>query len=217
MMRRFNRAFTMIELVFVIVVIGILAILAIPRLDRDLREEAQTNILNAIRYTQHLALMDDKQMFDNPKWQQRYWQIAFNECASGSNNFFYKIGSDNNMGGGGQFSKAESAIDGATGLPYFWPAGTDCSKGGDGTVSSNIFISKKYGINSVTFSGGCAGAKYVGFDNLGRPHVHFGGSSSPDNSSYMSSDCKITFSFKDSSINPFTVTITKETGYAYTN
>ncbi len=214
-MKRFNRAFTMIELVLVVVVIGILAALAIPRLDRDLQEEAQTNILNAIRYTQHLALMDDKHIFNNPKWQKRYWQIAFGDCGGG--HYFYKIGSDDNMDGNGQFSKTEAAIDGATLLPYFWVAGTNCDDGGDGTVSPDIFITKKYGINSISFSGGCAGAQYIGFDNLGRPHVHFGGSDSPDQSSYMRSDCNITFSFEDSTIAPFTITITKETGYAYVN
>ena len=214
-MKRFNRAFTMIELVLVVVVIGILAALAIPRLDRDLKEEAQTNILNAIRYTQHLALMDDKHIFNNPKWQKRYWQIAFGDCGGG--HYFYKIGSDDNMNGNGQFSKTEAAIDGATLLPYFWAAGTNCDDGGDDTVSPDIFITKKYGINSISFSGGCAGAQYIGFDNLGRPHVHFGRSDSPDQSSYMKSDCNITFSFEDSTIAPFTITITKETGYAYVN
>jgi len=47
-----HSAFTMIELVLVIVVLGILAALAMPRLERDLRQEAKDNLLSAIRYTQ---------------------------------------------------------------------------------------------------------------------------------------------------------------------
>ena len=214
MRRRLNSAFTMIELVMVIVVIGILAVLAIPRMDRDLREEAVTNILGAIRYTQHLALIDDKHIFDNANWQRRFWQISFSQCGV-SGKFFYTIGSDENMDGA--VSKDETALDGATTLPFYWDKTQLCDKGGDGTVSSDIFLSKKYGINSVTFSDGCAGVDNIGFDKLGRPQVNFQGSSAPDLSSYMSSDCKITFGFADSAINPFTIIITKETGYAYLN
>ncbi len=68
-------AFTMLELVFVIVVLGILAALAMPRLDRDLRQEAKDNILSAIRYTQHLALTDDKTV-PGTAWQANLWKIA---------------------------------------------------------------------------------------------------------------------------------------------
>jgi len=74
-------AFTMIELVLVIVVLGILAALVMPRLDRDLRQEAKDNILSAIRYTQHLALIDDKTV-PGTAWQANLWKISFNSNTS---------------------------------------------------------------------------------------------------------------------------------------
>jgi len=40
-----KNAFTMVELLFVIIVIGILASLAMPRLDRDNKQEASDNKL----------------------------------------------------------------------------------------------------------------------------------------------------------------------------
>lgn len=61
-------AFSMLELVFVIVVIAILASLAIPRLERDFRTEARTNIISALRYTQHMALIDDKRDPFDSSW-----------------------------------------------------------------------------------------------------------------------------------------------------
>ncbi|RRS32490.1 MAG: hypothetical protein P794_01225 [Epsilonproteobacteria bacterium (ex Lamellibrachia satsuma)] len=203
----------MIELVFVIVVLGILAALAMPRIDRDIRQEAAQTILSNIRYTQHLALMDNKQKFDDPKWQQRFWKIMFGTC-TGTDKFFM-VGSDDNTDNGSFFDKNESAIDQTSGKPMFWSNGTDCSDGGDNTVSPQIFLSKKYGINNFAFSGGCTGIQYIGFDNLGRPHVGFGGSTSPDYSSYMPSDCNIQFTFTDTSIPALNVRVNKETGYAY--
>ena len=205
-------AFTMIELVVVIVVLGILATVALPRLDRDIRQEAADSLLSNIRYTQHLAQMDNKQMFDDNRWQQRYWKIMFGTC-SGSDRFFM-IGSDSDMNNGSFFDRNESAIDASTQLPMFWSNGTPCADGGDGTVSNELFLSKKYGINGFTFAGGCAGTQYIGFDNMGRPHIGFGGSATPNHSSYMASDCTITFNFTDTSITAVNITILKETGYA---
>ncbi len=205
-------AFTMIELVVVIVVLGILAALALPRIDRDLRQEAADSLLSNIRYTQHLAQMDNKQMFDNSNWQQRYWKIMFGTC--GGTDRFFMVGSDTDMNSGSFFDRNESAIDPTSGKPMFWSNGTACSSGGDGTVSNELFITKKYGIDSFTFAGGCAGTQYIGFDNRGRPHVGFGGSTSPDYTSYMASDCNITFNFIDTDIPALNITILKETGYA---
>ena len=74
-----KEAFTMLELVFVIVVLGILAALALPRIDRDLRQEAGDNILSAIRYTQHLALNDDKINPSINDWQKSLWQVRFTQ------------------------------------------------------------------------------------------------------------------------------------------
>ncbi|MGD9717776.1 MAG: type II secretion system protein, partial [Sulfurimonadaceae bacterium] len=50
-----KKAFTMLELVFVIVVIGILAAVIIPRMDRDNASEAAIELQSQIRYAQHLA------------------------------------------------------------------------------------------------------------------------------------------------------------------
>ena len=45
-----KRAFTMIELIFVIVVVGILAAMIMPRLERNGAKEAATQLLTHIRY-----------------------------------------------------------------------------------------------------------------------------------------------------------------------
>lgn len=66
----------MLELVFVIVVIGILAAAIIPRMQRENTAEATLKLLSDLRYTQHLALVDDK--YDaTATWFQNRWKIRF--------------------------------------------------------------------------------------------------------------------------------------------
>ncbi len=55
-----HRAFTMLELIFVIVVVGILSFMAASSFQRNTVQEATDQLLSHIRYTQHLAMMDDK-------------------------------------------------------------------------------------------------------------------------------------------------------------
>jgi len=205
-------AFTMIELVLVIVVLGILAALAMPRLDRDLRQEAADSILSNIRYTQHLALMDDKQKFDKAKWQQRFWHLYFGTCESKA---FYTIGSDDNMdsSSNARVDHTEAAIDPANGKLIWATDGSSCSGTQSPTdISPNIFIGKKYGVTTITPGGGCSN-KYIGFDHLGRPYASaFPSSSKPNNAGRISSMCTFTFALSDGGT--FAISIQPETGYA---
>jgi len=215
-------AFTMIELVFVIVVLGILAAMAMPRVERDLRQEAADNILSAIRYTQHLALMDNVVDPTNLSWQQKFWSFGKSGCSD--NGIYYYIASDTDMDAGIGIDVEEAAIDAANGGWMNGVNGAPCEATlagqvfADGTrPSKNIFLTKKYGIieDDATMFGSCAGATtYIGFDYLGRPHGGFADSGSPNYSSILAADCNLTFSFQDGSPN-LVITIKKETGYAF--
>jgi len=202
-----TKAFTMIELVFVIVVLGILAALAMPRLDRDLRQEAADNILSAIRYTQHLALNDDKTDPFDTNWQKELWQIRFTVSADNKATF-YTISSDQDQDG--FVDKSETAIDPINGHYMYNASGATVDM--DSDESPNIFIGKKYGINSLTLNGGCT-VQHLAFDHLGRVHTGIG-SATNTYDKYMSSDCTMTFGFADGSDN-LDIIIAKETGYAY--
>ncbi len=207
-------AFTMIELVFVIVVLGILAALAMPRVDRDLRQEAADHVLSVIRYTQHLAVNDDIHDFSDRQWQRRYWRIVFNNCGDPSK-FYYMIGSDADNSGSNNafFARGEGAIDPANSNEMFGNA-LLCNADGGAGISENIFITRKYGVTNVVSAGGCNGngGRYIGFDHLGRPHYGFGLSPDPDSTSYMRQICTFTFTMSDNTT--FDIDILPETGYA---
>ncbi len=207
----------MLELVMVIVVLGILAAVALPRMERDLRQEAGDNILSAIRYTQHLALMDDKTGLSSPglprnQWQRRYWHIRFSRYDH-SKYWFYTISSSKD--GDSNVDKLETTLDPANGKYMY-------HRGGDGATalkpqndeSPNIFLTKLYGIDTISFTGGCNRIQHLGFDHLGRPHVSFYTADTGTAwNAPITNDCTMTFSFKDGS-DDLKINIARETGFA---
>lgn len=222
-MQTHTKAFTMLELVFVIIILGILAALTLPRIERDVRQEAADNLLSAIRYTQHLALIDDKHSYKDPNWQRTLWLIRF---AKFGNEWTYTIGSDIDKGGNidNNINNREAAVDPLTGKYFYTNDATQ-----DDNESPRIFLTKKYGITNVTFNG-CKGsqqtqARHIAFDNKGRPHrgvlntggAGAGGAAGADNSfrTYVKNgQCEITF--QSSSFSPnLKIIIREETGYAY--
>ena len=196
----------MIELVMSIVVLSILAMLAMPRLQRDLRQELKNNILSAIRYTQHLALIDSKTNPYDEKWQMKLWKISFSTSKISNRAFFYTVSSDRNQNG--HVSKNECAIDPSNGK-YMYNSNANTTIGND--ESPIVFIGKRFGVNGMDFSGGCSSVHHIAFDHYGRP---YSGVNKAKNlfAKYMKFDCLITMSFVDSDIKPLKITIHKESG-----
>ena len=203
-------AFTMLELVFVIVVMGLMTSLAIPRLERDHLQDAAVQILQDIRYTQHLALMDDKTNPTQANWQRSFWMIRF---AKYGDKWIYQIGS--NMDLGANIDQNESAIDPTT-RKLFYSNDANIDSG----ESPRIFISDKFGVTNVDFTtcspitgrNGINGSQHIGFDYLGRPHKGIFGATN-DYGSIMQEDCTIKFTMSDNQ--EFNITIERETGHAF--
>ena len=217
-------AFTMIELVFVIVVLGILASLAMGRMDRDLKQEAATTILSHIRLAQQLALKDNKHRSDyNIQWQKALWRIQFINCSTGGLMPIYNIGSDRDLSG--DVNKNETAIDPINGKYLY----ATCNQAFQSTdTSTDILIGKKFGVKKVEIGGcsiaqGSSTAKQIAFDYLGRPYR---GITSTDVSLFrkkVKTDCKVKV-YMQSDINndgvvdsndKFEIIIEAETGHSY--
>ena len=210
-----RKAFTMLELVFAIVVIGILASLAMPRIDRDIRQEAADNILSAIRYTQQLALVDDKTNPAQLDWQKAFWNIRF-EQYYGNSKWFYVVSTNNNRDG--NVDSDEVAIDPSNGKAMNNTDSATLMKDSMATDSPNVFLTEKYGVKSVDFTD-CEGddVRHIAFDHLGRTHkgVYGAGTAYNDYRTYVNSECKIKFTFAaDAGLADLEITIQAETGYA---
>lgn len=122
-MKRF--AFTMLELVFVIIIIGILAVLAMPNFNTNPLRLASEQIATHIRYTQHLAMIDDKYDPANATWFQDKWTIDLCQPA-------YKVSTLNNT---------RTAIDPLTKTAM------------DGTTIKDFNISTKFSITGIAVTG----------------------------------------------------------------
>jgi len=213
--------FTMLELIMVIVVLGILAALALPKLDKDFTQEAADNVLSNMRYTQHMALMADRQKYDDIQWQKSFWQISFQTCSDGA--LFLSIGSDTNYNG--SLDQNETVIDPATGKTMYWDKTSPCADIEEtASTSPLVFLSAKYGVKTISRSGSCnavtidtsdtitSGNANIGFDHLGRLHVDFSNNDTPNYSSYINSNAPCSFTFDLENDESFTIDILPETG-----
>ena len=221
-----KRAFPMRELIFVIVVVGILAAIMIPKLNRNASREAANQIITHIRYTQHLAMQDDK--YENfisnqsKPWFKLRWGITFNETSlkecsidkPGVKTWKYSVFFDKSVNGNIN-SESEVAND-------IYKSGKLLSGGWSGIstdackkINKELNLGKRFGITLVDFKDGCSGMQTIIFDEMGRPmrvaSTTSGGAKRPYDR-LLKKDCSITITDKRG--NQTTITIEKESGFA---
>lgn len=192
----------MLELVFVIVVIGIITAVMLPRIDRDNVYEAAQQLISHIKYTQHLAMMDNKFDDKDDEWYKEMWQMQFQACSG--NKHAYSIYSNTNHDNG--INVEEVALDP---LSRKRITASTCNSGPE--QDPNVVLSNKYDIDTVTLAGGCFNTGNMNssfaFDHLGRPHFDLQSSVNVTHTA-----CTITLA---SNANSATITIEPETGYTY--
>jgi len=201
-----STAFTLIELIIVIIIVGILAVVMIPRLERDALREASHQVVRHIQYTQHIAMNSDLYDASDSNWYRKYWKIAFRTSKN-----CYSVYSDTDK----DFlnDANESAIDPLTKVRLY--ADNNCNE--NSLNNDSLLLQKSYGIDMITLTIPVGSTphtndcdtnvkKYLAFDHLGRPHT------SVTNAvmGIMKNDCLITLT---SGTRKAIIRISAETGY----
>ncbi len=175
-----KKAFTMLELVFVIVVLGILSYMVASSFQRNPLREAADQVVMHIRYTQHLAMMDDRFDPNESNWYLGRWQIVFANNSGSDNQWAYTIfsdwkgGHDGNPNPATSTAKSELAYNPQDGTKYLTggTSGTNLVHYGDAEATKALNLGHAYGITNIIISGGNTGstASRIIFDEIGRPY-----------------------------------------------
>lgn len=227
-----KKAFSLIELVMVVVVIGIIAALAIPRANRDSLREAADQILAHIQYTQHLAMQNNMFSTTDEEWYKKRWSISFGNsklCYSTTNNedckkaWHYNIFRDLSLSGNAN-SPTEIAKDPQNPDKFLSAGWSGLSEGTfKRKTTKKLNLSTTFGLDpkkdeAIKFKD-CPvdGSTTLAFDYLGRPMMAIsttgnGGLLQPyEQGRLLQKDCNITISNGTDSIS---IIIKPETGYA---
>ncbi len=218
-----TKAFTMLELVFVIVVAGILAATFVPRFDRNTLQEAADQVVSHLRYTKHLAMIDDHFSTIDTTWFKSRWQLKFSQNTGSGDKWSYTVFADSSGLHTGNPDPTEVAKNPQNPNKYLTggTSGSSMISYTDAKATKELNIGNEYGITNVIFSGGCrSNVRYISFDYLGRPFNSF-----PVNLPYempssgyhklITSTCRITLCGNTSCDNNVTIAIEPETGYIH--
>ena len=224
-------AFTLVELIIVLIIVAILAISVSPLFKRDTLIPATNQVLDHIRYTQQLALNQDmfipssdfsifqnsaQKTKDSSQWFKKWWQIQFHKNHSytvysdhptgSTNNYEYDADADNSD---------EVARDPQTGL-YIYKKGSSSSDYTDFERLTLVDLAEQYDVN-VSMQG-CGNSRHILFDGLGRPHCSKSPNGLGDPSLYPYTNIRranyITVTLTNGNDRSL-ICITPITGYAY--
>lgn len=223
------------EIVLVIVLIAIFAaVIKFGSKNDDRLHLATLQVLEHIRYTQHLAMNDDK--FD-PK-DNRYKTTPDNAKEAGDGRYFYgwwqirfqvvaATNADDSLIGYSVFSDfdRQGNIDVKNVLnPAINPADGKWMRlyGGCDSCSGDIFLGKKYGVKNISFSANCQKAGFtkitsgnigaIIFDEKGRPYYGISDDANKNPFKYrLTADCDITLTADTGKTS--TIRVYPESGY----
>lgn len=224
-----KKAFTLIELVFVMIVLAILTFALWPTKQPTQALEAARQIVAHIRYTQHLALNDDKFATHTDTggtssiakdWYKRMWKITFSngEAAPGCKSGGWRYAVYQNISRGLSDRGQPNGAAEAARNPANGKALSACYSGLSQNTSDELNLSQTYKITNIDFGEFAVGGRIQGiiFDELGRayPRGDFNKAYDDRNKFQLGNNSygRIKLSAKDRS--KANILVFSETGYA---
>ncbi len=193
-----KKAFSLIELIIVIIVIGILYSSVNYSLSDTSLNQAANQLIYNINYTRHLAINDNKMQYypiNNSKtemnrskyWFKQWWQIRFSTFQDSNNktHYWYEIFTDV------PYSSSSSNFDGQANLPITaWQISIaknplnyklmigHCATGSNypncNQIDNKLDLTEKYGIKKIKFSDFSSNSPRLVFDNNGNVFLREG-------------------------------------------
>lgn len=209
-----RRAYSLIEIIFIIIITGIIVKIALPKFKTSRIYEARDQIVSHIRYTQHLALMDNRFDISNPNWFKEYWRIQFNNSnvtgqLKPTKDWRYTVFRDHGMYSGNPNSLQYIANDptnpqrkltsGWNGQNYKWQ-----------NLNTDLNLTETFGIVDMKFKDCGSRGQTISFDNQGRPSANMNNATNPFDKLFQE-NCVITImDYKKQKID---IIVHRETGY----
>ncbi|AJD05976.1 prepilin-type N-terminal cleavage/methylation domain-containing protein [Campylobacter lari] len=221
-----KQAFTLIELVFVCIILSLLFSMAYVYYKPDYLRLGAEQVLNDIKYTRHLALIQNDfraKEFNIAKreWFKAKWQLYFIRSKSATNNEqTYTIFLDKNGDGNANIGKNMINKDREIAVDLINPD-ILMNSGQSGVINQNdskanlkYNIEKTYGISKVLFEGACKGSTRLIFDDYGRLYTPLKNAMRTyDKLASFNNDCIIRLSNKKNQ--HICIVINTVSGYAY--
>ena len=237
-----KKSFSLIELIIVIIVIGILAASMKFSLTNSTLNQAVDQVINHIRYTQQLALRDDKyQAFPldssakegnrSKYWFKQWWQIRFTKNKN-DKNYWYEIFTDLPTNSKYSFDRlghlpngednwtltyAKNPLNNKYLMGHCDDSGyPDCLE-----ADKKLNLTKTYGIKKIIYENFYSYSRRLVFDSYGKPYLKIGDSGDGGDINPYDNDkrmpltkiAKITLCLDDNCEQNKSICIYPETGY----
>ncbi|EAL0007892.1 type II secretion system protein [Campylobacter upsaliensis] len=221
-----KKAFSLLELVLVMMILGILISFAGFNLRQDKLSEGARSILNDILYTRNLALMQNSFRANElshakREWYKSRWQLYFINSAASNYEQTYTIFLDKNGDGNANLGKLNVNLDREIAVDIVNPTKL-MNSGQSGVIhkddekaSARFNIEKRFGIEKVEFRGACSETTRIIFDEFGRLYSPLRSAKNPFDKSLAKSSSTCILRLNSKSKKQICIVIDTLSGYAY--